>query len=249
MQDRQGTDVHLKLVAAGKKVEVTKGARLTAKFRELAIKESGLGECSQLCDVGQMEHVCLLITEAFIAARLGIKPGLSQALKSLLIDPLQRFLPTLTVPHRKGRSYGVRMELQPTLELIFAAEEVIHRLDAGPWDEARAIEVGVRLRYAWAIWIAYLASYWMTFEVPKRLAEQRVRRAHGAIGGKVVKQGLERSTGTADQIVASYEDMQKRMESHQVAGAVANKLDMTPQWVRRVWNKHVATKAKQQASL
>jgi len=249
MQKPKATDVRLKLVVGSKAIKATKGARLTAKFRDLVTKEAGLGECSQLCDVGQMEHVCSLITEAYIAARDGIEPGLSHGLKSLLLAPLQRLLPTLTVSRRNGRSSGIRMELQPTSELIVAVEEVIRRIDDGPWDEARATEAAHRLRYAWAIWIAYLSSYWMTFEVPKRLAELHVQRELGRIGGSTKKQGTQRSVATASKIIDQYITTQKRLEPHLVAGSVALQVGHSPQWVRTVWRKHVATKAKQQASL
>ena len=141
------------------------------------------------------------------------------------------------------------MEVAPTLDLIASAEAVISRIRVGPWEDEHAQAATVALRCSWSLWIAYVASYWLTVEVPKRLAEQQVQRAHGAIGGKSSKQGPERSTDKFDQIVAAYKELQKRMEPHEVAGAVAIKIKVTPQWVRRVWNRHAAKITKQQASL
>ena len=249
MQDRQRVDSQLRLVATGGGVR-TKGIELSVTLREQVIKEAGLGECSQLCDALEMEHVCDLVRSAFEAARYGSKTGVSTGLQTLLIEPLQRYVPTLTVPTRKGVRSGVRMELEPTFKLIESAEEVIHRIQVGPWSEARAEETAHLLRYAWCAWITYVASYWLTFEVPVRLVEKKVRREQGRLGGKAARSGLQRTTDKPKEIVAKYIELSKKMEARQVAGAVARQLAVTAQYVRRVWKVHLAGEnTKQQASL
>lgn len=213
------------------------------------MKTAGLGECSQLCDVYQMERVCELVSGAFHMARNGSPSSLPESLKSLLIAPLRRYLFTLTARGSRRARSAVRMEVAPTLTLIAAAEAVISGVRVGPWGEGEAEAAAVSLRFSWAIWISYVASYWLTVEVPKRLADHQVQRAHGAIGGATPKKGPDRSTDKAFEIVETYKELQSRMEPSQVAGAVANKLKLTPQWIRKVWNKHEVKKAKQQASL
>lgn len=250
MQDRKGAGPHLSAVPGGGEGRPTKGALVANRLRDEVVNEPGLGECSQLCDVNQMEHVCSLVVEAFAAARHGSSSGLSRPLNTLLLEPLRRFLLTLGTPRRKGRNRGDRTELQPTRDLIAAAEEVIRRIDAGPWDESRAAESATRLRYAWAIWIAYIASYWMTFEVPLRLVEKEVRREQGRLGGRTPKRGTQRSTGKAAEIVAKYIDLAARMDADKVAGATARHLEVTATYVRRVWKDHYKIEnTKQQASL
>ena len=243
------TGGHL-LAVECKPESTTKGALLAAQYRESVMKTAGLGECSQLCDIFQMERVCEeYVGGAFQMARDGAYSDLPDSLQDLLIAPLYRYLSTLTARGSKSARSGVRMEVEPTLRLIASAEAIVISIRVGPWDDDRAQAAALSLRYAWCVWIAYVASYWLTVEVPKRLAEQGVRRAHGAMGGKTPKQGFERSTARAEIIVSACEEAQKRLDPHEVAGTVANKLNVTPQWVRRVWNKHAATKAKQQASL
>lgn len=250
MQDRKDTHSFLKLVSSGKPNVPTAAARVSRALLRKVTQEPGLGECSQLCDAFQMDRVCEQIPEAFFAARAGAKTGLALALRRNLIAPLQRFLPTLTVPRRNGRTSGVRMELQPTLDLIAAAEEVASRIEIGPWDNNTGRAASQLLRYTWAVWIAYVASFWITMEVPRRLVEKELQREHGSLGGKTPKNGLERKTGSAATIVAKYCELAKKMEPDDVAGAVARQLGFTATWVRRVWKKHsAATKAKQQATL
>jgi len=227
------------------------GRHLEASAMARLLASAGLGECSQLCDVWQMEHVCELLPDAFFAAQLGEKQGLTHGLRTLLIEPLYRFLPTLTVPARKGGiGRGRRMELAPTLELIEAAEEVIRRIESGPWDEQSAEAARHLLRYAWVSWIAYVASYWMSSEVPKLLVAKQVRREQGRLGGKASKAGTRRASANAEKIVELYEKLSKKLEPAQVAGAVAIQLSVTSTWVRRVWRRHsVAENVKRQASL
>ena len=250
MQDRQATGTHLKLVAGGRASESKPGRAVSTRLRAQVIKEAGLGECSQLCDAFQMERVCDYLDEAFKGARSGSKSDFHLALQKNLVEPLRRYLPTLTAPSRGIGGACTRMEYQPTLDLIAATRSVISGLQHGPWSEAAARSAVHRLRYAWSVWISYVASYWLTVEVPRRLVEKQERREQGRLGGQASKQGSTRSTSQAAKIVEKYEKLNTTKDANQVAGAVALALGVTSTYVRRVWKKHVAAnKAKQQASL
>lgn len=249
MQDLQRTDPRLRLVAASNGGGRTKGAVLSATLRDKVIKEAGLGECSQLCDASEVEHVCDLVREAFKAAQCGSKTDLPNGLQTFLILPLQRYVSTLTIRGRKGVRSGVRMELEPTLTLIASAEEVIRRIDVGPWTEARADESMHLLRYAWCRWVTYVASYWLTIEVPVRLVEKAARREQGRLGGTTLKRGLQRSTGKAAEIVLKYSELLVK-GNKTPAGVVARQFEVTATYVRQVWKKSLPDEnTKQQASL
>jgi hypothetical protein len=251
MQQRGRGAPKLRLVSGvGESGGETKGQKLTREIRRRVLDEAGLGECLQLCDAGQMEHVCDLVPEAFISAMHGQPPGLIHGLRENLQGPLSRYVPTLTVPRRPpGFGSGVRMELAPTLALIDAVEEVIRRIEVGPWDDASAADAKHLLRYAWCNWIVYVASYWMWAEVPILLASKALRREHGRLGKGVPRVGVERKTDRSSEIIQAAERLAKTMAAESVAGAVARHLGVSAHWVRRVLKKEREQKTKLKATL
>lgn len=232
------------------KRSLTKGQRIELEARQAVLKQVGLGECSQLCDVFQMERVCEGLTEAFYARALGGSSSFGASLEQFLIQPLVGYLGTLNVKPRRVAGVpvrtGQRMEVVPTLGLIEAAERAQRALNAGPWSDAERSATVEALRNAWCQWIAYVASYWITEQVPKLLAAKAARKEQGRLGGTQSKQGEQRSTSTAPKIVELYERLAKTKAAHEVAGAVAVQLGMTPQWVRKVWREHSAAKKAKQ---
>lgn len=250
-QSKQGASA-LRVIQGGKaSAQKSASQRRAVTLQERITTEAGIGECSQLCDAFQMERVCDLVVADFAAARYGGVPSLPQSLQKNLIDPLERFLATLVVPGRRGR----RMEEAPTEDLISAVGKTIRCLETGPWGEADAKAARHHLRYAWSIWIAYIASYWMTMEVPRGLAIAEVRREQGRKGGNAEKRGSLRSTGNASSIVAECERLAQSLHERNVASSARQNLEskglrVSVAYVRRVWKAHLSEKkTNQQASL
>lgn len=201
---------------------VPKDKRLAAYAWQF-IKSSGLGECTQLCDVGEIEHVCDLIPEEFALARAGQAARLS-GLDTILSASLIRYIGHLKErqeeQNRKRceelKAQGVvnprigggrPMELQPTLDFLQEIENVKEALADGPWDERTADEVSHRLRYAWFRWVAYLSSVHMWQELPKHVAAKKVKReqalqskANGQKGGRDLKYDWPRILAVYDQL-------------------------------------------------
>lgn len=231
----------------------TQAQRIARQAKAAVMKSAGLGECSQLCDVAEVEHVCDLVLEEFAAARLGAAcrpPAFIAALQQNLIAPLVRYAGTLAVPKRSdGFGAGRRMEAQPTAELISAAAEVQRHLADGPWAETDAKRAAQLLETAWLRWIAYVSSYWLWDRVPALLVEKQIRREQGKLGKGVPRTGEMRATSNKDAIIRLAERLAKTKAAHEVAGAVAQQLNYSPQWVRRVLKEHALQKTKLKPTL
>ena len=221
-----------------KRTELTRGQQALVDAKALVIKSAGLGECSQLCDVAQIEHVCELVEDELTAAAVSGLPGrgTAEALRTLLVLPLQNYLATLRLSrlrNRAGVGVGLRMETFPTIELIQAAENVCVRLQFGPCDRGPMREDALCLRNAWFRWAAYVASYWVTDKVPELLARTIFAASSGHGGGIAFKEGPARSSGTRAAVLAEVALLEGKVEPDQVAKQVANKVGRDVSLVHR----------------
>lgn len=211
--------------AEGKRAELVEAVR----------QEAGLGKCLELCDADYMERVCDLVPEAFAASRHDSRSELPAALRNILIAALKQYRSSLTSMPRT-----VRMEDQPTIDFIDAAEAVAKQIEVGPWSEADTSKAKHLLRYAWCTWITYVASYWMWSEVPKLLASKQLSRVNG-----------KKSTGRAktlnhDAIVATYWRLSESKDKRNIASLVAREHSCSDTSVRNVMKAHEKEKKAKQ---
>ncbi|NBD19521.1 hypothetical protein GTZ97_02380 [Aquabacterium fontiphilum] len=215
------------------------------------MKTPGFGECLQLCDVGELEHVCDLIPEAFTAARCGNGEayGLHLSLRKNLHAPVLRYVEELErwqdatsnrrrqaleklsgQPVRIARSE--RMEMQPSLDFLEQIERIADRIEFGPWSPEDAEDCAARLRHAWYRWIAYLSSYWMWARVPRILAGQKLSQANGK---KAARDGTPGRTRLLDHD-AIYKKLCELQSTHgrAAAGIVARIFGCTARYVREI---------------
>lgn len=215
------------------------------------IKTAGLGECTQLCDVGEIEHVCDLVSEEFALARAGHAASLP-SLDTKLIVSLFGYLDHLKArqeeQNRKRldelRAQGIRnprigggmpMEWGATVDFIEAIEGVKRALAGGPWDERTADEVSHRLRYAWFRWVAYLSSVHMWQELPKHVAAKRVKGEQALQSRKNGKRGGRRAEHNWPSILAAYDQL-RPSKGRDTAGIVAARFTssgVTPDAIRK----------------
>jgi len=64
-------------------------------FVDRFVTAPGFGECTQLCDVATLDHVCEQIPDAFYVLRNGHEPVLPASIRVNLYDPLFRYLEEL----------------------------------------------------------------------------------------------------------------------------------------------------------
>ena len=236
-------------VATGK----TKGQIVAECIKEGITLPDQQAEFTLLCDVAEVERICELVTEAFAGRRLGGgEAGFTVSLKRRLVYPLQRFMDSLA-PADDASHLGVRVEIQPTRELLSAIERIVDQMERGPWDVRTGELAASDLQAAWFKWIAYVASYWLWAKVPELLAQVEIRREQGRLGGKATKRGQQRRSDKKFEIVSRYGDLRRTMAPRDVAGAVARQLGCTATYVRQVWREHLKSypleKAKLQAAL
>lgn len=220
-------------------------------FVNEVIKAPGFGECSQLCDVTELEQVCDLIPEAFAAARHGHAASyrLHLSLMENLHGPVFRFTEELEKwqdevskrrqealeklsgkPIRSGSA--TRIEMQPSLDFLEHIEGVADHIEFGPWSEADAEACADRLRMAWYKWIACLSSYWMWSKVPRFLAASKLSKRNGSMPAQGGKPGRPARLDKV-AILKAYDDIYPSKGSA-AAGIVAARFGCTAKRVREI---------------
>jgi hypothetical protein len=229
---------------------VPKDKRLAAYAWQF-IKSSGLGECTQLCDVGEIEHVCDLIPEEFALARAGQGARLS-SLDTILSASLVRYLEHLKerqeeqdrARREKYAAMGIDsqrigggrpMELCPTLDFLQEIENVKEALADGPWDERTADEVSHRLRYAWFRWVAYLSSVHMWQNLPRHVAAKKVKDEQASQSRENAKKGGRKPTHDWPGIFAAYDQLwpEKGRDTAAIVAARFSGTGVTADAIRR----------------
>ena len=220
-------------------------------FVHEVLKAPGFGECLQLCDVAELDHVCGLIPEAFAATRHGQVDayGLHLSLMKNLHGPVYRYVEELErwqdkVNEIRQRAFeklsggpvrmgpATRVELQPSLDFLEHIEGVADHIEFGPWSEADAVACADRLRNAWYKWSACLSSYWMWSQVPRMLARLRLARHNG---GQPAKDGKPGRPARLDKaaILKAYDELFPSKGSA-TAGIVATRFGCTAKRVREI---------------
>jgi hypothetical protein len=229
---------------------VPKDKRLAAYAWQF-IKSSGLGECTQLCDVGEIESICDQVPEEFALAREGYPTRMGR-FDTHLIPALIRYLEHLKERQEEqdrarreeyaamgidGQSIrgGRPMELHPTLDFIREIENVKGALADGPWDERTADEVSHRLRYAWFRWVAYLSSVHMWQNLPRHVAAKKVKGEQASQSRANAKKGGRKPKHDWPGIFAAYDQLwpEKGRDTAAIVAARFSGTGVTADAIRR----------------
>jgi hypothetical protein len=167
-------------------------------FVDRFITAPGFGECTQLCDVVMLDHVCELIPEAFHVLRNGHASEFPATLRSNLYEPLFRYLKELERDRlalvadwqgdllkrldvadteavkrdAKRRAAGgmVMIEQEATLHFVDQLDELAVQFEQGPWEEEDADQATHAVRYVWYRWIASISCARIHYDAPRKKA-------------------------------------------------------------------------------
>lgn len=219
-------------------------------FIDEVFREVGFGECTQLCDVSQVQRVCgELLPDAFdwLNTRHGIagEHQLLKSLQDLLWEPLLRYAEQLEKSQADFRERrlasglggnGGSQELQSTLEFMESIEDVREWLRLGPWSDEDGAACAAILELAWYKWIATIATAHLAYKVPVAIARARAAPAlskGGAPPGR--PPDLDK-----DRIFKRCQEMERLLGRSGAAGAVAKEFDCSATRVREVRREYEA---------